>query len=128
MELINITDKIKEVVKNSGISNGICLVFSLHTTTGVMINEAEPGLEKDVPKFLRELVPEDESYYHHHYYYKDGRMAVNAWAHLRSILLGLFATIPIFNGELVLGGRENIYLIELDGPQVRNVVVQVMGE
>jgi len=127
-ELINITKTVKEVVKNSGVSDGVCLVFSLHTTTGVMINEAEPGLEKDVPNFLRKLVPEHDDYYHHHYHFKDGRMAVNAWAHLRSILMGLFAVIPVSKGELVLGSRENIYLVELDGPQIRNVVVQVMGE
>jgi len=127
-ELINITKTVKEIVKNSGVSDGVCLVFSLHTTTGVMINEAEPGLEKDVPNFLRKLVPEHDDYYHHHYHFKDGRMAVNAWAHLRSILMGLFAVIPVSKGELVLGSRENIYLVELDGPQIRNVVVQVMGE
>lgn len=127
-ELINITRTVKDVVKNSGVTNGVCLVFSLHTTTGVMINEAEPGLERDVPNFFKKLVPEHDNYYHHHYHSKDGRMAVNAWAHLRSILMGLFAVIPISKGELILGGRENIYLVELDGPQIRNVIVQVMGE
>ncbi len=127
LELINITSRVREVVSKSGIKEGACLVFSMHTTTGLLMNEAEPGLEKDIPRFLRKLVPEKGNYYHHHYLHKDGRMAVNAWAHLRSILLGLNLVIPVKDGQLLLGGRENIYLVELDGPQQRNVVVQVWG-
>ena len=127
-ELVNITDLVKEVVLRSEVRNGLCTVFTRHTTTGIMINENEPGLELDVVRFLEKLVPYEGNYFHHHYFYKDGRMAVNAWAHLRSILLGASVVIPIEDGKLQLGGRENIYLVELDGPQLRRVVVHVMGD
>ncbi|RLE79901.1 MAG: YjbQ family protein [Thermoprotei archaeon] len=127
IELLNITNDVKNFVKESGINNGQCTVFSMHTTTALLINENEPGLEEDIPSFLKKIVPYDDNYHHHHYYSKDGRMAVNAWAHLRSILLGLSVTIPVINGELALGGRENIYLVELDGPQKRTVIIQVIG-
>ena len=126
-EIINISEKVKETVHESGIKNGIALVFSKHTTTGVIINENEPGLEKDIPEFLRRIVDKSGEYNHHHFFYKDGRMAINAWAHLRSILVGLNVTVPVKEGEVLLGARENIYLLELDGPKERHFVVEVMG-
>jgi len=127
-ELVNITEKVKEFVKASGVKEGLVLVFSKHTTTGIFINENEEGLEKDVVSYLNYLVKDEGDYYHHHYFYKDGRMAVNAWAHLRSILVGLSVTIPLKEGELQLGSRENIYLAEFDGPKERTVILAVMGE
>ena len=128
IDLINITHRVKKFVFESQIRNGICTVFTKHTTTGLMVNENEPGLERDVVEFLKRLVPESSDYYHHHYLFKDGRMAVNAWAHLRSILLGPSISIPVVEGELQLGERENVYLVELDGPQARRIVLHVMGE
>ncbi|RLF23786.1 MAG: YjbQ family protein [Thermoprotei archaeon] len=127
-ELINITDEVKKAVSESGIKNGIVLVFSKHTTTGVFINEAEKGLERDIPFYLKKLVVEEDNFFHHHFFYKDGRMAVNAWAHIRSVLVGLHAIVPLKDGNVLLGGRENIYLAEFDGPKERHVVVQIMGE
>ncbi len=127
MELINITHMVREIVKHSNIKDGLCLIFSLHTTSALLMNEDESGLKQDIIDFLRLIVPENREYHHHHYLYKDGRMAVNAWAHLRSILLGLFLVIPVKDGDLLLGGRESIYFVELDGPQERNIVVQVWG-
>jgi secondary thiamine-phosphate synthase enzyme len=73
-------------------------------------------------------VPEDESYAHHRFYRKDGRMAVNAYSHIRASLLGANVTVPLQDGSLVLGSRQNIYLVELDGPQLRALTVQVLGE
>lgn len=127
LELINITPLVEKIVSKSGIREGTCLVFSMHTTTGLLMNENEPGLEKDIPQFLKKLVPEGGDYYHHHYLYRDGRMAVNAWAHLRSVILGLNLVIPVKDGRLLVGGRENVYFVELDGPQLRKVVIQIWG-
>jgi len=112
----------------SGLKNGIVNVFTLHTTTAVTINENDPMLEEDIARFMVKAVPESESYAHHRFYKKDGRIAVNAYSHIRASLLGSNVTIPLQAGEMVLGLRQNIYLVELDGPQVRGLVVQVMGE
>jgi secondary thiamine-phosphate synthase enzyme len=127
-ELIKITDQVERVVEKSKVKNGIINVFTLHVTTGLAINEDDPGLEEDIARFLVKAVPEDDSYAHHRFFRKDGRMAVNAYSHIRASLLGPSLTIPLRDGRAVLGARQQIYLVELDGPQTRDFVIQVMGE
>jgi len=127
-ELIRITEEVCKTVQSTGMKNGIVNVFTLHTTTGITINEDDTKLEEDIARFMVKLVPEDESYAHHRYFRKDGRMAVNAYSHIRASLLGANVTIPLQDGVLVLGSRQNIYLVDLDGPQTRGLVVQVVGE
>ena len=127
-ELINITGHVQQVVQKSEVKNGIINVFTLHVTTGLTINEDDPRLEQDIARYLMKAVPEDDSYAHHHFFRKDGRMAVNAYSHIRASLLGPSLTIPLQDGQAVLGSRQQIYLVELDGPQTRGFVIQVMGE
>jgi len=127
-ELILVTDQVRRAVEMSGLKNGIVNVFTLHTTTGITINENDPKLEEDIARFIVKAVPEDDSYAHHRFYRRDGRVAVNAYSHIRASLLGSNVTVPLQAGEMVLGTRQNIYLVELDGPQVRGLAVQVMGE
>jgi secondary thiamine-phosphate synthase enzyme len=112
-ELIKITNQVQRVVQKSNIRSGIINIFTLHVTTGLTINEDDPKLEEDIARFLVKAVPEDDSYAHHHFFRKDGRMAVNAYSHIRTS---------------ILGSRQQIYLVELDGPQTRGFIVQVMGE
>ena len=126
-ELIKITDQVQRVVDKSKVENGIINVFTLHVTTALTINEDDPKLEEDIAHFLEKAVPEDDSYAHHHFFRKDGRMAVNAYSHIRASLLGPSLTIPLQEGKALLGSRQHIYLVELDGPQTRGFVVQVMG-
>lgn len=126
-ELINVTDKVREIVKRSGVREGTVNVYSSHTTAAVLINENEPGLEEDIPDFIQRLVPEEGPYRHHHFLPSDGRNAVNAWAHLRNCLLGSHVSMPIVDGDLLKGRRQNVYLVELDGPKIRSFVVQVFG-
>jgi secondary thiamine-phosphate synthase enzyme len=127
-ELIRITDEVRRAVEMSGLKNGMVNVFTLHTTTAITINENDPKLEDDIARFMVKAVPEDDSYAHHRFYERDGRMAVNAYSHIRASLLGSNVTVPLQAGEMVLGARQNIYLVELDGPQMRGLAVQVMGE
>ena len=127
-QLIKVTDQVHRVVEKSKVKNGIVNVFTLHVTTGLTINEDDPMLEEDIARFLKKAVPEDDSYAHHHFFRKDGRMAVNAYSHIRASLLGPSLTIPLQDGQVVLGSRQHIYLVELDGPQTRGFVIQVMGE
>lgn len=127
-ELIAITNQIREIVKKSGMKSGIVNIFTQHVTTALTINEDDPKLEEDIARFMVKAVPEEDSYAHHHFFRKDGRMAVNAYSHIRASLLGANLTIPLQGGDMVLGGRQNIYLVELDGPQLRGLAVQIMGE
>jgi len=127
-ELIRITDEVRRTVQMTGLKNGIVNVFTLHTTTGITINEDDTKLEDDITRFMVKLVPEDDSYAHHRFFRKDGRMAVNAYSHIRASLLGANVTMPLQDGSLVLGSRQNIYLVDLDGPQTRGLIVQVVGE
>jgi secondary thiamine-phosphate synthase enzyme len=127
-ELIAITDRIREIVQKSGLKDGIVNIFTQHVTTALTINEDDPKLEDDIARFMVKAVPEDDSYAHHHFFRKDGRMAVNAYSHIRASLLGANVMIPLQGGDMVLGGRQNIYLVELDGPQLRGLAVQIMGE
>ena len=127
-ELIKITDQVNEVAERSRVKNGIINIFTLHVTTALTINEDDPKLEEDIARFMVKVVPEDDSYGHHHFFRKDGRMAVNAYSHIRASLLGPSLTIPLQDGHAVLGARQHIYVVELDGPQTRDFVIQVMGE
>ena len=127
-ELIRITDDVRKVIQKTGLKNGIVNVFTLHTTTGITINEDDAKLEEDIARFMVKLVPDDDSYAHHRFFRKDGRMAVNAYSHIRASLLGANIAIPLQDGNMLLGSRQNIYLVDLDGPQTRGLVVQVMGE
>ena len=127
-QLIKITALVRRVVEKSKVKDGIVNVFTMHVTTGLTINEDDPRLEEDIARFLVNAVPEDDSYAHHRFFRKDGRMAVNAYSHIRASLLGPSLTIPLQDGQLILGLRQEIYLVELDGPQTRGFVIQVMGE
>lgn len=126
-DLIDITDLVSKVVDRSGVSDGIVTIYTMHTTTGIIVNEGEEGLTKDIVRFLSKLVPKNGEYMHHHFFREDGRMAVNAWAHLRSILVGMHTSLPISKGKIVMGARQKIFLIDFDGPQARSIYIQVVG-
>lgn len=126
-ELIDITEQVKGIVKESGVRSGTVFILSMHTTTGITVNEGIPDLEIDIENFLYETAPDSKNYYHARYLPSDGQMAVNATSHLRSMLLGFQVFFPIENGEMVRGSRQTIYLVELDGPQSRDYVVQILG-
>ncbi len=118
-ELIDITEKVKEVVKSAGVDSGICVIFTRHTTSGIIINENESGLKQDIVAILNELVPKGTGYRH-------DRIDNNAHSHLRAVLLGTSVTIPIDRGELVLGTWQSIFFVECDGPRQREVFVKVV--
>jgi len=127
-ELINITPQVREIVKKSGIKNGMVYVLSLHTTTAITVNEGLPDLEMDIAETIAKLVPEAASYHHARFLHSDGQNAINAVAHLRGALLGFEVFFPVADGEMVSGSRQTIYYVELDGPQERRYAVQVVGD
>ena len=128
IEMINVTDRVKAAVAESGVREGVAYVTTMHTTTGITVNECLPDVEDDVVAMLKRLAPPDDaSYRHARFLPSDGAMAVNSHSHQRAAILGPQVAFPVENGEIVLGGRQTIYFAELDGPLLRNFVVHVIG-
>ena len=116
-EFIDITGLVKDVVKESGISEGMCLVFIPHTTCGVTINEnADPAVRRDKISELNEMVPWENRYHH---------IEGNSAAHIKSSMMGFSATISIENQHLQLGMWQGLYVCEFDGPRTRSVIIQI---
>ena len=126
-ELIDITGKVKEIVKtktknkSGNLDSGICVVFTRHTTSGIIINENEKGLKNDILALLNDLIPKGKGYLH-------DKIDDNAHAHLRAVVLGSSVTIPIEKGGLTLGTWQSIFFVECDGPRRREVYVTVTKE
>lgn len=115
---VNITDQVQEIVLDSLVANGICVVFAPHTTAGITINEnADPNVIEDILLALEDMVPALE--YTH--------AEENSPAHVKSSLMGCSATIPIVDHQLMLGLWQAIYFCEFDGPRPRKVLVQIIG-
>ncbi len=121
VQVIDVTDRVREKVRESGVEEGIAHVYSRHTTAAVVVNEPESGLLRDIVNKLEELVPRGAGYEH-------DRIDNNADAHLRALLLGSSVTIPVSDGDLVLGTWQSVLFVELDGPRSRRLLVTVVGE
>ena len=121
-EFINITRDIDKTLQKSGIKEGMILVSAMHITSGIFVNDAEPGLHKDIEEWLLKLIPEGHDYYHH----RTGE--VNGDAHLRNILIGHQITIPVTDGKLDLGQWQKVFYAEFDGQRSKRLVIKVMGE
>lgn len=120
-DFVNITAPIREFVRESGINDGICVVYVPHTTAAVFINEgADPDVIRDIAYKLSQLVGWDDPNYRH----AEG----NSAAHIKSAVIGNSRVIPIVNGDLALGTWEAIFLAEFDGPRSRKVIVTLLGE
>ena len=120
-EIIDITSGVEDVVGRSGISDGLALVFTMHTTTGLYLNERESGLVEDVETVLSSLVPAKASYMH-------DRVDSNAASHIQSVLLSSSLTLPVARASLELGTWQSVLFAERDGPRRRSVVVKILGE
>lgn len=117
-QVIDITSQVREVVKNSGIDDGLVTVFVPHTTAAVTINEnADPSVKTDLQAGLKKLAMENESFYHH----AEG----NSDAHIKVSLVGPSVTVIIHEGRLALGTWQGILFMEFDGPRQRQVYIKV---
>ena len=119
-EMIDITDRVAILLKESGIGDGSCRVFVPHTTAAVTINEnADPDVPRDILASLDRIVPLSD-----HYRHAEG----NAAAHVKASLLGSSQTIFIESGRLVLGRWQSLFFCEFDGPRTREVLVGLTAE
>jgi secondary thiamine-phosphate synthase enzyme len=121
-EMVRITDEVADIVRRSGIREGMALVSAMHITAGVYVNDWEEGLIEDIGEWLEKLAPVGRNYRHH----QTGED--NADAHLKRTLIGHQVTLPITNGKLDLGPWEQVFYAEFDGQRKKRVIVKVMGE
>ncbi len=116
--VVNITQRIRDIVETSSVDNGLCIVYVPHTTAAVFINEgADPDVVKDILNTLEKLIPWTNGYAH-----TEG----NAAAHIKSSIIGNSRIIPILEGKLMLGRWEAVFLAEFDGPREREVIVSIV--
>jgi secondary thiamine-phosphate synthase enzyme len=131
VEFVDLTERVAQCAAAAGVTAGSVLVFSRHTTAGIRINEAEPLLLEDLTALVERLAPRNASYRHDDFTVRTVNMhedeRVNGHAHCRGLLLGASETVPIAGGELLLGRWQRIFLAEMDGPNTREVVIQVTG-
>lgn len=126
LQLIDLTEKVKDLLQSVNVKDGFLNLVSLHTTTALFLNEWQTALVEDMREFLAKLVDEAAAYKHNSPEYSECERQ-NATAHLRSLLLGQSLCIPIVAGQLLLGEWQRIIFAELDGPRKRELKVQVMG-
>lgn len=123
-DMINLTDNIIEVIKQSKVSNGIITIFVVGSTGSIITIEFEPGLIKDFPEMLSRIIPK-ELEYGHEKMWRDG----NGHSHVKASLIGPSLTIPFIGKKLCLGTWQQIVFLELDTKgRNRELILQIMGE
>lgn len=121
-QLVDLTERVRQVVRASGIASGLCHVFCPHTTAGLTVNEnADPDVGHDLLLALRNAVPPEAS--PGRYRHGEG----NSDAHVKASLVGASALLPVEGGALVLGTWQGVFLCEFDGPRRRTVQVKVIA-
>jgi secondary thiamine-phosphate synthase enzyme len=132
IQFVDITDEVADTVRASGVRNGIVTVVSRHTTAAIRIQEAEPLLLEDLLGFLRRLAPSNVHYQHNDFRIRTHHMhddeSPNGHSHCLQFLLGTSESLPVMDGELMLGEWQRFFLVELDGPRARReVLIQTVG-
>lgn len=132
IQFVDITDAVAELVRVSGLREGVANVFSRHTTAAVCIQEDEPLLLEDLREFLERSAPATAHYRHNDFRVRTVHMhddeSPNGHAHCQQIMLGTSESVPVTEGELLLGTWQRIFLVELDGPRkAREVMIQALG-
>ena len=116
----DITRKVRDAVRESGVTDGICVIFCPHTTGAITINEnADPHVTEDLEYGMDKIFPDDPNFRH---------MEGNSDAHLKSSNVGASETVIIDGGELVLGTWQGIYFAEFDGPRTRKFYIKIIGD
>ncbi len=125
MDFVNITREVQEVVRESGVAEGLCLANAMHITSSVFINDDEPGLHEDYKRWLERLAPFDpsSSVYHHNRTGED-----NADAHHKRQVMGREVVVAVTTGKLDFGPWEQIFYGEFDGRRAKRVLIKVIGD
>jgi secondary thiamine-phosphate synthase enzyme len=126
LQLLNITERVNEIVRKSGVRDGIVHLQSLHTTSAVFINEWQDALLHDVRNFFEQVVQGEQYYYHNDPNYSDCERK-NADSHMRGMLMGQTLCLQVRNASVLLGTWQSIIFAEFDGPRSRSLAIQVSG-
>jgi secondary thiamine-phosphate synthase enzyme len=121
-EYVHITPQVEQILRKSGVQDGIVLVSAMHITAGVYVNDHEEGLIHDIDAWLEKLAPFRQDYQHH----QTGED--NGDSHLKAILVHHQVILPVTNGKLDLGTWQRVFYAEFDGQRNKRVLVKVMGE
>ena len=131
-EFIDLTARIQALVADSGIETGLVNIQTLHTTTAIVVNEAEPLLLSDFAELLEQAAPRGRRYRHDDLLARTVNITaeerVNGHAHCRALLLPSSAALNVSGGAVVLGLWQRVFFVELDGPRVRHVSILIAGE
>lgn len=119
-EMLDLTAQVKEILVRENVQNGLVVVYSVHTTAGITINEnADPDVQKDILRRLDEIYPRVDA--------QDRHLEGNSAAHLKASTVGASQTIIVHNGKLLLGRWQGIYFCEFDGPRRRTCYVKILS-
>ncbi len=121
-EIVHITGEVEKALEESGIREGFVLVSAMHITAGVIVNDNESGLHKDIWEWLEKIAPYREDY-NHHLTGED-----NGDAHLKSILVHHEVIVPVTEGRLDLGPWQRIFYLEFDGQRRKRLIIKIIGE
>jgi len=130
-EICDITEKFKMAVAESMIKNGLAVVYCPHTTAAIRLNHNEPLLIQDLMKALYRLIPIDISYGHDLFEVRQNvapNERSNGHAHVKAFLLGSSESLIVEQNSPVLGSRQSLFFLELDGGRQREVYIKVIGE
>ena len=118
VQFINLSREVNDIIRESGVQDGLCVIFVPHTTAGVTINEnADPDVVRDMVKEINKIVPFNDSYAH---------MEGNSAAHIKSSVIGPSISLIIENGRPIYGTWQSLYFCEFDGPRSRTCIVKVI--
>jgi secondary thiamine-phosphate synthase enzyme len=120
-ELVDVTRQVEEIMRKSGVKNGLCIIHTVHSTTAVIVNENESGLTKDIIKKIQQDFPRGVGWLH-------DMVDDNTDAHLAASFIGPTRIFPVRDGKLIRGTWQNIFLLELDGPRNRRIAIEAIGE
>ncbi len=121
--VVSLHHQVEELVRESGVKDGLCLVNAMHITASVFINDNEPGLHHDYEAWLEKLAPHEPTSQYRHNGYED-----NADAHMKRQVMGREVVVAITNGKLHLGPWEHIFYYEFDGRRAKRVLVKIIGD
>lgn len=129
VDILNITTQLQAFIDDSGVSNGLLIVNSRHTTTALAVNEYESRLLDDIKVFFAALAPADKRYLHNDIHLRDcpPDEPENAHSHLLAMLLNTTECLSVADGKMVLGQWQSVLFFELDGPRQRSVLLQLIG-
>lgn len=121
-EIVPITDQVEQVIRDSGVQEGLALVSAMHITASVIVNDEEPGLWQDILDWVEQVAPENPAYRHH----RTGED--NGDAHLKNLLLHHQVILPITRGRFDAGPWQRVFYCEFDGQRNKRVIVKIIGE